>query len=61
MPRSIRFAAVARRHVATIGEWWLANRPDNPALFVDELDTALALCSDPRVAGPLPGGVSSAA
>lgn len=41
--RSIRFTAVARRNVATVSEWWIANRPNSPAAFVDELDTALAL------------------
>ena len=53
----IRVTATARRHIVTISEWWIANRPDAPAAFVDEFDIALArLAASPFAGSIYPAG-----
>jgi plasmid stabilization system protein ParE len=42
----VELSAEAQAAVERIDRWWRANRPAAPALFLDELDRALAALED---------------
>lgn len=43
MTWTVSFSRAATAQIETIDEWWIANRPAAPALFLEELDAAVKL------------------